>query len=74
MKYMHGDDSKDSSAGGIGTTGGKATTRSGEGTKEAKHAQGGGDMRTQGSTSHETMTPKKMRGVNSKEASQYIGA
>ena len=39
MNYMHGDNSKDSSSGGYGATGGKATTRSGEGGKESpKHA------------------------------------
>ena len=74
MKYMHGDNSKDTSAGGYGATGGKATTRSGEGAKENKHAQGGGDMKTEGSPGTVTRGPKAMRGVSSKGASQYIGA
>ncbi len=74
MKHMHGDNSKDASAGGYGASGGKATTRSGEGAKENKHAQGGDDMRTQGKASTVYAGKGNMKGVNSKGASQYIGA
>lgn len=74
MMYSHGQNSKDSSSGGIGATGGKATTRSGEGSKEHKHAQGSGDMRTQGKPGGISTGPKAMRGVSSKGGSQYIGA